>query len=368
MQLINSTRLVAGYTLGVAADGRESLVVVVKGTFQFPEEQGQSVQLHESQVPLVMADEYFGQPGFSAPKYEVDFAPRKSRCDILLNATAYAPGGKPVTNIIVGARVGSWSKTFTVVGDRAWNVGVGGITATPPAAFERMSLSYDRAFGGSDTRSRDISEHDAFRSNPVGRGFHKILKKEYVDGSPLPNTEETGQPVTRVNGAYRPQSFGVVGRQWEPRYRFGGTYDQKWRDEIFPFLPHDFDEQYFQAAPADQQIAKPNADQVVTLINLTPDGRRDFVLPYFRAPVHVFPRRGPREDLFAEVDTILIEPDLARVLVTWRATRPLKRSLFEIEQVLVGSKSRGWWRAKDSGKPYYPSLGAFVSNYNRGNV
>jgi hypothetical protein len=368
MQLINSTRLIAGYTLGLAPDGRESLVVVVKGTFQFPEDQGGPVRLHENQVPLVMADEYFGEPGFSAPKYEVDFAPRKLRCDILLNASAYAPDGRPTAKVVVGARVGSWSKTFTVIGDRTWNVGLRGVTATPPTPFERLPVSYDRAFGGADTHSNDVSQHDAFRPNPIGRGFHKVVKKEWVDGSPLPNTEETGKPVTEVNGSYRPQSFGVIGRQWEPRYGFGGTYDQRWRDEVFPFLPADFDEQYFQAAPADQQAPKPTAEQTVTLVNLTPDGRREFVLPHFQAPIHMFPRHGPREDLVADVDTIVIEPDLARVTMTWRVSRPLKRNIFEIGQVLVGGKSRGWWRAKDSGKPYYPSLGSFVRDHNPGNV
>ena len=30
--------------------------------------------------------------------------------------------------------------------------------------------------------------------NPVGRGFHKHLKSEWVDGTPLPNTEELNRP------------------------------------------------------------------------------------------------------------------------------------------------------------------------------
>src|SRR3982074_1850244 len=106
MELINATRMVAGYTLGVEPGGRELLVVAVKGTFRIPTEAGSSLRLHEEQVALVMSDVFFGEPGLSAPKHEGDFSPRKPRCDLLLNGSAYAPGGKPTTRVAVGLRVG----------------------------------------------------------------------------------------------------------------------------------------------------------------------------------------------------------------------------------------------------------------------
>jgi len=36
MELINATRMVAGYNMGLEPSGRELLVVVIKGTFRFP--------------------------------------------------------------------------------------------------------------------------------------------------------------------------------------------------------------------------------------------------------------------------------------------------------------------------------------------
>ena len=36
MELINATRMVAGYTMGMEPSGRELLVVVIKGTFALP--------------------------------------------------------------------------------------------------------------------------------------------------------------------------------------------------------------------------------------------------------------------------------------------------------------------------------------------
>jgi hypothetical protein len=34
--------------------------------------------------------------------------------------------------------------------------------------------------------------------------------------------------------------------------------------------------------------------------------------------------------------------------------------MFEIAQVLVGTMSTGWWRARELGKDYYPSLSSLV--------
>jgi hypothetical protein len=349
MELINSTRMMAGYTLGIEPSGRELLVVVVKGTFRLPSEQGSPSrpQLHEEQAPLVTSDEFFGKPGLSAPKYEVDFAPRKRYCDILLNGHAYARGGEPAKRVTVGLIIGSWSKSFDVVGDRAWFV-AGHPRATAPVAFTKQPISYDHAFGGVDQRHADPAQHGAFMSNPSGRGFHKHLTSEWLEGSLLPNTEEIGVAVIHPEGPYRPMSFGAIGRHWEPRCQYAGTYDQIWREEVAPFLPADFDERYYQTAPSDQQMPLPLGERTVTLLNLTPDGRRDFALPHFEAPITVFLKNGGREDFTGLADTILIEPDLERVTMTWRVTRPLRKSLFEIAQVLVGRKGAEWWQQRES--------------------
>ena len=338
--------MAAGYTLGLEPDGRESLVVVVKGTFCFPQELGGRLQLEEQQLPLLTSDTFFGAPGLSAPRYEVDFAPRKRFCDVLLNGHAHAPEGRPCERVTAGVGLGGWSKSFSVVGDRVWFTS-GGPRSTLPAPFVQMPLSYDHAFGGTDQHHEDERQHAAFMPNPSGRGFHKHLVSEWLDGTPLPNTEEIGNEVRQPDGRYRPMSFGALGRHWEPRYRFAGTYDEEWREKIFPFLPRNFDERYYQAAPADQQLPLPVGEQRVVLLHLTPEGRTEFVLPHFEAPVHVFSRRGQREDLSAPLDTILIEPDERRVTLTWRIARPLGRDLFEIGQVLVGRKGKEWWQQRE---------------------
>jgi hypothetical protein len=154
--------------------------------------------------------------------------------------------------------------------------------------------------------------------------------------------------------------FGPIGRNWAGRYPLAGTYDQDWLDNVFPFLPKDFDERYYQAAPADQQIDYPQGGEEVQLLNLTPQGRTRFFLPTVDVPVVFFRNGAEPEHRQAFLDTIVIEPDLGRLLLTWRASVPLQRNMFEMTQVLVGTMSRAWWRARELGKTYYPSIGAMI--------
>lgn len=347
MQLINATRMKAGYTLGMEPSGRELLVVVIKGTFILPRDR-EAVTLAEEQQPLIEADTFTGTPGLSSPVHETDYAPVKRRCDVLLIGSAYATHGGPTARVGVGLRVGGWQKAFTVSGDRRWELGASGIHPGAPAAFTSLPITYDRAFGGTDTTDPDGARHTAFAPNPVGRGFHPGLDSTRLRGKAVPNTEASGDPVLKPDGDYQPMSFGPIGRSWAPRARYAGTYDKGWLDDHFPFLPPDFDDRYYQSAPADQQIPIPASEQPVSLVNLTPDGRRSFALPAFEAPITVFPAHGRSESMQDHLDTIVFEPDLNRFTMSWRCSRPLKRDLFEVKQVLVGRRGRDWWQQRES--------------------
>jgi hypothetical protein len=360
MELLNATAMQAGYTMGLKADGRELLVAVVKGTFTLPL-QGEGARLAEEQVPLVEADSFTGTPGLSSPVYETDYAPVKPRCDLLLNGSAYAPGGRPTRRVTVDLQAGSVSKSCEVVGDRFWVSSFGGSLPSPAEPFIAMPISYDRAFGGTDNAHPDPSKHRCFENNHVGVGFHHQTAREFINGTPLPNTEEIGRPVENTRGGYRPMSFGPIGRAWLPRVKFAGTYDQNWIDNIFPFLPPDFDELYYQSAPPDQQMDYPQGGEEVVLRNLTAEVYTSFRLPSLNMPVVFYPRHGENKETNAVVDTIVIEPDLKRFTITWRSHIPLRKNMFEIEQILVGEMPRGWYRARELGKTYYPSLGALVA-------
>jgi hypothetical protein len=360
MELLNATKMVAGYAPGMRPDGRELLVVVIKGTFNLPGN-GEEPTLADEQLPLVEADTFTGEPGLSAPIYESDYAPYKPFCDVVLNGSAYAPQGKPARSVEVGLKVGSVAKAFRVVGDRAWEAGVGGIGPGFAKPFVRKEISYDVAFGGTDRFSEDESDHDAFMENPIGIGYRKGLTSGPIDGMPVPNTEERKDPVTSPLGTYLPMSFGPVARGWQSRARFAGTYDDDWLENVFPFLPADFDDRYFQCAPQDQQTDHPQGGEEVTLVNLTPDGRREFTIPKIEVPVVFFREYGDEIHATAVPDTLFIEPNEDRLVLVWRTHIPLRQNMFEIGQVVAGRMSRGWWRARKLGKTHHAGLGAAAS-------
>lgn len=355
MELLNATKMQAGYTMGMKPDGSEMLVVAVKGTFLIPQDE-KNAQLAEKQVPLVEADVATGAPGFSAPLYESDYAAGKPECDVLLNGSAYAPRGRATESVSVTMRVGILSKSFEVVGDRVWQRG----RATGPRPFTVMPISYNNAFGGTDACHPDAKYHRTYLPNHAGIGFHEKNSTNYIDGTPLPNTQELGRPVTQPHGNYRPMAYGTLGRAWEQRVKLAGTYDQQWLDNKAPFLPDDFDELYYQAAPADQRIQHPKGGEVVELINLTPEGYVKFGLPEQTVPVEFFLKKADNTEVEAVMDTIVIEPDQQRLMVTWRASIPLRKNIFEVAQIVVGKMPRGWYRARELGKNYYGSLGEMV--------
>lgn len=359
MDLVNGTRMLAAWNMGFDKQAREHLVVVVKGTFLIPDDGGAAALAPpEAQLPLCMADTFEGEPGFSAPVEEADFARYKPRCDVIIHAHAYAPEGRPVERVRAGLRLGSWQKALEVVGDRVWTRRGPTIGGSAPQPFERMPITYARAFGGLDRSDPDEPQPYAYHMNPVGRGWHRVRNQERLQGFPLPNIETIGEPVTSPWGDYRPTALGPVARGWQPRLALAGTYDQAWQDEVFPFLPADFDDRHLQAAPQDQQIAYPNGGEPVLLLNLTPEGRLGFRLPELRVPVVFLPRGRERVEQEAALDTIVIEPDARRLALVWRANLPLRRNVFEVPTIVVGSASRAWWRAREMGKTYYTSLAA----------
>ena len=355
MNFTNATKFPAAYTMGMEPSGRELLVVVVKATFTIPEDGGEP-RTAKRQMPLVEADAFEGEPGLSAPIVECDFVPRKPKCDVILNGSAHAPGGNPADQVPVLLQVGSFSKSFNVVGNRAWVNDPFGWKATRPVPFVRMPISYGKAFGGRDVSDPDEKNHRWYGANHAGIGFHSNLYARIVEGKPLPNTEEIGKPVEKPDGKYRPMAFGPIGRAWDPRFRLAGTYDKNWLDNVCPFLPADFKDEYYQCSPADQQIPPPKGGEEVVLVNLTPRGRTTFKLPAFAPEITFFPKAGASEQTRSTLDTVVFEPDLGRFSCVARASRPLKKNIFEVEQMVVGKMSRGWHRARELGKLYAPSI------------
>lgn len=340
MNLLNNTAYAADYTTCADAAGRNHLLVVIKATFRLPLG-GEPAELIERQLPPVVADTFTGAPGETAPEYECDYVLSKPRCDVLLLGSAYAPQGIAVPLVGVGLRVGTLSKTFQVHGPRRWEAGFLGVRPGPAIAFTRQRLSYDIAFGGGNPATGKKGELLAYLGNPVGCGYHKRFKRASLVGSPMPQTEAVDMPIIHPSKPYAPKSFGPLGRNWESRARYAGTYDKQWEEKVFPFLPRDFDERYFQAAPDDQQLDQLVGGETVTLLNLThpaitPSGRLDFVLPDLSLNIAIQALDEEPEVHAARADTLIIEPDRQSFSITWRLAHPLGRYLSDIEELVIG--------------------------------
>ena len=143
-----------------------------------------------------------------------------------------------------------------------------------------------------------------------------------------------------------------MGRGWPGRIEYGGTYDDNWTKNIFPFLPPDFDERYFQSAPSDQQIDLPRGGEEVQLVNLTPQGRENFRLPKTALPITLFKNGEKAFQGDLPPDTVLFDPENRRFSLVWRLQQRIQRTILDFNECWVGPPTRGMLRARLTGKPY----------------
>lgn len=332
MNLVNLGNLSAGLTVATDRHGYQHVLAVVKVTFTIGDDG--KCAIAKEQQSITYADEYYGEPGLSSVRYESDFALHKPATDVVVNGTAYAPGGEPARVVDVSLTVSTIRKTIRVFGDRTWEAGhTGGFTPSPPKPFLKMPLIYERAFGGPDRCQGQAGTETA---NPVGIGFHAHSHKG-IEGSRLPNLEHPAFLIHSPLDTPLPVGFGFMARNSRPRCSYAGTYDQAWLDNRFPFLPLDFDDRYFQGAPEDQVCPYLRGGERVRLTSLTPEGLLEFALPRPEVFADVLHANSEQEESLNPVmDTVILEPDQRRCILTWRASTRLKGKPTNIREVWVG--------------------------------
>jgi hypothetical protein len=349
MQITSNT---TGYLtdLFVTTDkqGRKRCVVVLKATFEVDPD-GECRPAAE-QMPFVYADEHYGDPGTTSIRYESEFAPMKPRADVLVNASAIPPSGRPVTQLEVALEGPGISKRAIVTGDRVWERGLLGVKPSDPVPFTSMPIVWDRAFGGSDLTHEKESKRGSEMRNLVGLGYRTNGDQESLVGTAIPNIERIDRQIGKWSDKPEPIGFGPLGRGWQPRIKFAGTYDQKWMDETLPFLPEDFDDRYFQAAPLDQQIAQLPAGATFTCSNMSEGGRFVARLPSMHARVD-FSFDNRTETRVLAPDTLIVEPNLKRLIMVGRTSVPLPRKFTTLRGIEVGPRAR-----RPGNKAHYKNL------------
>jgi hypothetical protein len=374
MELVNSTQGDAQLTQAVDRDGQPWLVVMCKATYRIEGDGLAPPRLAAVQAPLLASDVFEGEPGLSAPIEECDFAPFKPACDVLVKGQAQAPwhNGRPAQTAVqdVGLRVQGpdgatlLQKSIRVYGARRWRRRLGRWSLSDPEPFSERRVSYGAAFGGLHLQPpRGASASVRFSSQPmnlVGCGFGAGEFLNAMDGAPAHGSElwidgQVRSVLRPDDDAAAPAAFGPVARNWQPRLAFAGTYDDAWRDEVFPLLPADFDERFHQCAPADQQMPHPRGGEVVTLAHLTRQAAQDFdhrggllsfLLPQREMPIKVLLRNRDAHELPVALDTVAIDADTMQFSVVWRGRLRLARSLHEVHTVAVGPTTLAWWRGR----------------------
>lgn len=340
--LENRTPFAAATHVQLDDEGQEVLLVMVSASFSDASYSG-TLEIATEQLPVCFADEPFGDPALSSNRYEADIALIKPGAEVVLIGSAYAPDGEPAETVDVGLKVGPVKKVLRVTGDRLRSSeGTG-----QPHPFRKMPLVWERAFGGTlESGTCDVR-------NPVGIGWHDALPANPTIKSQLPNIAYQGDQEPHN----RPAGFGPLGRGWQPRLAFAGTYDQAWIDTQWPLPPKDFDAKHNFSAPEDQHLPELAHGERVVLLNLTPTGRWDFRCPAIRAPLQlVYEDRIETFDLTP--DTMIIESDSARITLKARCPIRILRNRPRLKEVVLGHVSPVWLSSRRKGKAYLNPTGS----------
>jgi len=328
LQVRNGTPFKTGIMMLPDARGVDTLFAVVKGTFAL----GDRLALADVQVPVVPADQHHDDPAMSSVRVPSDVCLGKPATDVLLLGSAWAPRGTPTAQMDVSLRVGPVAKTVRVFGDRVWEVDAAGARIAPVAPFVRVPLVWERAYGGTSLTEKGPA---SYARNPVGVGFGAAVGGRPSSGSPLPNIEDPAALIGSWKDAPGPAGFAPLAAHWQPRCSYAGTYDERWQTQRSPYLPDDFDPRFFQlAAPGLIAGSYLQGGEPVEILGASERGAERFVLPALRVMVNY--RLGDAaHDRAAVLDTVILEPDVRRVVMVWRASWPCDKKALRVKEVGV---------------------------------
>ena len=324
MQVINRTPYEMERVVIFDRIGRETLLVIVKGTFDFS--QGATL-VSKVQAPIVQADEYYGDPAETSIRVTSDFLPVRPNTGVTVSGHAVVKGGR-TGRMNIGIRVGPLMQKAVVFGDRA---GYGDINAPEP--FERMPLTWENAYGGLDTSHDNNKHHASHSANPVGKGF--IAKRSKLDPASvaLPNIEDPDHLIRGPFDQPQPVGLGPVPPFWEARSKYAGTYDDAWQQERAPLLPDDFDERFLQAAPiALTAEGYLQGDERCELIGMTEEGRVQFEMNASCPTIGVrFAGNGIRSKPVLE--SLHFDTDVRQFYVTWKSMLDIQGKVEELKNI-----------------------------------
>jgi hypothetical protein len=314
-------------------EGVDTMYVVVKATFRLVS--GGVVIEEDEPKPVVLADEYWGEPGESSLKYASEVHLLKQGTDVMVVGQACAPGDKPVTHVDVSVGIADRMKHARVQGDRYWTEGLGGMRPSKPKPFVRMPVVYERAYGGRHVLDVEKGTLVEEPRNPVGCGFLGKRSGKQLLGHPVPSVEDLQRPIGLLGERSVPVGFGAIAPWWEPRRSRVGTYDEAWKETQAPYLPRDFDARFFNVAT--EELVVPRGlvgGEAVAVLGFHPQGMLRFDLPRCELAITATVA-GQRVGLLAKIETVVLEPTDQRFAMSWRAALPVDKKMLQVETIEV---------------------------------
>ncbi|MRG97353.1 DUF2169 family type VI secretion system accessory protein [Polyangium spumosum] len=306
MEVVSLSPLPVASMIWQSGPGAFTLTFVAKATCQI--QPGKS-PLATAQEPVHEEDCYWDDDDGRSLFAPSDLAPVKSRVDVVLVGSAFAPQGLPVRSLFARLIVGDIDKSIEVHQDRSFTADG---TLVEGQRFSRMSLAYERAAGGPET------------SNPVGV---RLDVRDSFGRLKLPNLQPPGLNVSSPATPIPSVGFGPMPPEWPLRRGKLGRHAQGFSPHslIAAPLPEDFDRSYFNVAPGDQQLAELAEDARVVLENMHPQVPRLVTnLPGLR-PRAVLEGRGGAHVLALLCDTLWIDTDRQLATLTFRGRIQLER-------------------------------------------
>jgi uncharacterized protein YjbI with pentapeptide repeats len=276
--------------------GTSWITVIAKATFEVVH--GQPARLI-APAEIVLEDRYRERTG--SLELARDTAPFLPNAGVVLTGNAYPLGGQPAARSTARLAIlrerPLLDKTLSVIGDRKSDT-------SPPDAFVKMPIVYERAFGGGGVPE-----------NPVGVGARSSTL--------LPNVVHASRPD-------RAAGFGPISKYWPERMRLLGPVDERSFDGEEAPIPEGFDWRYFHSAPADQQIELLRGDEWILLEGLHPElasiqTRLPFAVARARWHVLTPAGLGPAQLIEMVADTLSIDAERRLASVVWRGRFVLPR-------------------------------------------
>ncbi|MGJ3353140.1 DUF2169 family type VI secretion system accessory protein [Providencia sp. Je.9.19] len=284
--------------------------VIIKATCDIDPTTGHC-EFSDTQLPIVMADKYRTTLENSSLLVETDLVFYKPRGEFYLTGTARVLEGQATPQWESGFTFGSLNKQLTLSGPRYWEY-QDIWRLTDPLPITALPLIYEHAFGGHH------HEDQAYPDNPIGLGWYDATKlnisERYAAAQiSYPQLEhEIGIP-SPVAG------FGLYSRWWQQRLQYAGTYDDIWINEIRPYYPADFKNDFLMGTPVDQQQDYFKGDEILTLKGLFPESPVvTLTLPKigFLAAQQVSHQADSHHKL--NLDTVSVSLDERKLYLTWR--------------------------------------------------